>query len=809
VLPPIINGNYYTGQGGTGTLLNAGDVITNHGTYYIFNGPIAPYGCTNESSFKVILIDEINFPTTGCGKYLIPGAPTGHFYTQPHGLGTLLPKGTILTVDQTIYFYAVINGVICRDEALNITIFPLPPVDTLQDVVTCDSYVLPVLINGDYYTQTGGVGTHLLSGATITSSQTVFIYAFDGRCPNETSFRIDIIDTSKYHSINKCGAFKLPPIAIGNYYTLPGGNGNVIPAGTNIKTDQIVYYYAVTTTQPNCTTNLHYDITIKPLPPVDDPSDVFYCGNYILPQLNNGNYYTATNGGGVALFANDHISSTQVIYVLSVGSNGCKSQKSFNVTIRPKPPVDSFTDVFSCTPYTLPHLTNGTYYTATGGPHGSGVMIPESTVISTSQTVYIYNEWSDFTSCTNETIFNINIQSVNVGQHNNIHVCESYSLPHLSIGNYYTATGGPHGSGMMIPEGTVIYTTQTIYVYAQLGDRQICSDEDNFQVIVSHRPLLPVFNDVESCGSYTLPPLTNGNYYSQPNGQGILYHANDVITSNQTIYVFDVAPDNMDCTTERHFYITIHSLRDLVIPNGVICVDNKTGASLNTTTFHTGLNPSVYTVKWYLNGVLKGTGVNFTTAIVGTYTVEIIKNTPDVGSDCGYNATTATVEVSSQAIAFATVSSDFTDNINIEVTLTGGEGIYLYQLDQNIPQTGNTFYNVDSGTHTITILDTKGGCQNLQLKVHVLNYPKFFTPNGDGNNDVWNIWVLAYQKEAKIYIYDRYGKLIKELYPYRESWDGTYNGIPLPSTDYWFQVFYKQNNSNEFNEFKAHFSMKR
>ncbi|RAR72536.1 T9SS type B sorting domain-containing protein [Flavobacterium aciduliphilum] len=809
VLPPLVNGNYYTNSGGTGTLLHAGDVITTHGTYYVFNGPVAPYGCTNESSFVIILLDQINFPTTACGKYVIPGAPAGHFYTQPHGLGSVIPKGTILTFDQTIYFYAEINGVVCRDEALNIQVFPLPPVDTLQNVVTCNSFILPTLTNGNYYTETGGGGTHLVPGDAITSSQTIFIYAFNGRCPNETSFRVDIIDTSKYHPIIKCGPFKLPVIPFGNYYTLPGGAGTIIPAGTIISTSQIVYYYAITTTQPNCTTNLNYDITIKPLPPVDDPPDVLSCGSYILPSLTNGNYYTATNGGGTALFPNDVISSTQLLYVLSVGSNGCKSQKSFNVTIRPKPPVDSFTDVFSCTPYTLPHLTNGIYYTATGGPHGSGTVISVGTVVSISQVVYIYNEWPDFVSCTNETIFSINIQGVNVGQHDDIYACESYVLPHLNIGNYYTATGGPHGVGALIPEGTIITTTQTVYIYAEFGGRQTCSDEDSFQILVSHRPSLPVFNDVEACVSYVLPVLSNGNYYSQPNGQGTLYHANDVISSSQIMYVFDAASNNIDCNVERHFFITIHNLKDLVIPNGVICVDNSTGVAFNSTTFHTGLNASIYTVKWYLNGVLKGTGVNFTTSTPGTYSVEIIKNTPNVGDDCGYNSTTATVEVSSQAIAFATVSSDFTDHVNVEVTLTGGHGVYLYQLDELQPQSGTVFYDVDSGTHTITIVDTKGGCQDLQLMIHVLKYPKFFTPNGDGFNDTWNIWDLSYQSDAKVFIYDRYGKLLKEIRPRYESWDGTYNGEEMPSTDYWFQVFYKQNNTNQTNEFKAHFSMKR
>ena len=96
----------------------------------------------------------------------------------------------------------------------------------------------------------------------------------------------------------------------------------------------------------------------------------------------------------------------------------------------------------------------------------------------------------------------------------------------------------------------------------------------------------------------------------------------------------------------------------------------------------------------------------------------------------------------------------------------------------------------------------------LQETVTVIDYPKYFTPNGDGIHDTWNIVGLN-QSEAKLYIFDRYGKLIKQISTLDESqgWDGTYNGHPLPSTDYWFSLQYEENGIAK--EFKAHFSLKR
>ncbi|HLF53229.1 T9SS type B sorting domain-containing protein, partial [Flavobacterium sp.] len=67
---------------------------------------------------------------------------------------------------------------------------------------------------------------------------------------------------------------------------------------------------------------------------------------------------------------------------------------------------------------------------------------------------------------------------------------------------------------------------------------------------------------------------------------------------------------------------------------------------------------------------------------------------------------------------------------------------------------------------------------------------------------------LSSQPNAKIYIFDRYGKLIKQISPTGTGgWDGTYNGQLMPSSDYWFTVDYLETGVNKV--FKAHFSLKR
>ncbi|KAF2519070.1 T9SS type B sorting domain-containing protein, partial [Flavobacterium salilacus subsp. salilacus] len=192
----------------------------------------------------------------------------------------------------------------------------------------------------------------------------------------------------------------------------------------------------------------------------------------------------------------------------------------------------------------------------------------------------------------------------------------------------------------------------------------------------------------------------------------------------------------------------------------------------------------------------------------------------------------------SQALTAYVVSNAFSDNQTITIS-TEGYGEYEYQLDYGPWQDSNVFTNVAPGLHEVHIRDT-GACSEHIVTitdVSIIDYPRFFTPNGDGYNDYWNIYGLSNQGGAEIYIFDRYGKLIKQISSQSEGWDGTYNGSPLPADDYWFTVTFNEETisiqplrdasgaivndpvTNEpimvevplevTREFKAHFAMKR
>ena len=92
------------------------------------------------------------------------------------------------------------------------------------------------------------------------------------------------------------------------------------------------------------------------------------------------------------------------------------------------------------------------------------------------------------------------------------------------------------------------------------------------------------------------------------------------------------------------------------------------------------------------------------------------------------------------------------------------------------------------------------------MDISVIGHAKFFTPNNDGYNDFWQIKGVNtnYQANSTVLIYDRYGKLLKQLSVKSDGWDGTFNGKLLPTDDYWFKVFLEDGRV-----YSGHFSLKR
>jgi gliding motility-associated-like protein len=899
-LPSPAVGNFYTGQGGTGTLIPNGTAISTTQTINFFYQSSEPPFCTIDRDFTVTIFPTVTLPNFSnvfdCVGYTLPALATGNYYTEPNGAGTIIAAGTVLTNSQTVYVSATNSDGCTANSSFEVMIGFVAPIDIAQ----CGPYVLPALTVGKYFTGPMGTGSEILAGTSINLTQTIFVYVATpgvSNCTDNSSFLVSIAQPiiDSLPNVESCDSYTLPILTSGQYYTGPSATGTHLQPGAVLTSSQTIYIYKQSTSSATCYNQSSFVVTIKAKPLLDSRSDIDICHSYTLTNLNAGSYFTGPNGTGTALPGGTIITTTQTIYIYAVSSTPpfCSSENSFTITVF-SIEADDPADVVACDSYTLPTLTSGNYFKLPGGPlSGEGNMLVAGDVITSTQTIYVYRESGERINCIDENSFSITINTTPViAPIAPVNAANSYTLPALTVGNYFT---GPNGTGTMLNAGEIINNDQTIYVYAQTGTTPNCSDEVSFSTTIFN---VDELSDITTCERYTLPALNIGRYYTGILGTGTELFAGQTITSSQTIYIYSLAPfdsisydetsfdvtivdaptansvpnnmlttcdldgvndgiTNFDLTTlnatilgtqtSAEFTVTFYTsfsdataavnditttsaqtvyvrvsntltancfdiksitIRVNKIPqplpqSGLMCYDTKNNVLLNPYTISSGLSATNYTFQWVNEeGVVVGNSSNYQAILPGVYSV-IATN---INTGCASEPTPATVTSSEPAIVSYAVSENFDDNQAVTVEATGVGGDYEYQLDNGPFQDSPTFENVSFGMHTVTVRD-KNGCGTSTTQALVVNYPKFFTPNGDGYNDTWNITALKDQAKSIIYIYDRYGKVITQLKPNGSGWDGTLRGQTLPSDDYWFTITYEEDNVEK--EFKAHFAMKR
>ena len=824
-LPALSIGKYFTEPNGGGTELLAGTVMSSSQTIYVY--AVSDQGCTSQVPFDVVIGAFVQNDVSQCEPYTLPALQVGHYYSGPQGTGTQIAPGTVINTSQMIYVYVPSSGESnCTDNLhFSVTIFQ-PVIDILDNITVCGSYTLPTLVSGDYYTGLNGTGNQLHAGDLITNSQTMYIFkrSTSNDCSNQSSFVVTVnaaplIDSRS--DIDICNSYVLTPLSQGNYYTGPHGTGTMLPTETVITTSQTIYIYAVSLTAPDCYAENSFDISIFSIE-ADSPSNVVACDSYTLPPLTIGNYFLASGGPSIGegnlLNAGDVITTSKTIYVYTESGEriNCTDENSFTVTINVSPVIAPIPNVNATNSYTLPALAVGNYYT---GPNGTGVTMHEGDIILTNITLYVFAETGTVPNCSDEKSFYINI--FNVDNVPNVTICESYTLPALSIGGYYT---GPHATGTHLFAGQTITTTKTIYVYAAAPFDAFSYDESTFIVTIVDAPIVaPISNSIlsfcdedgtnDGVTTFDLTQLNAAVLGSQTGSEySVTYYAsfenavaainNFNLTDLKTIYVRVTNTLTANCFDVKVISLIVNKLPEPTPVDGQMCYDSKNNILLNPYTINSGLSDSYYTIKWYNEvGDVVGSGSNYQAVLPGVYSVIAT----DIQTGCASAATPVTVTSSEPAIVSYNMTDDFSENQVITVG-TSGMGDYEFQLDFGPFQDSATFQNVSSGTHTITVRD-KNGCGLSTSEALVVNYPKFFTPNGDGYNDTWNIVDLKGQKNAMIYIYDRYGKLISQIRPKGQGWDGSLSGQALPSDDYWFTISYQEDAVEK--EYKSHFAMKR
>ncbi|WP_452602772.1 T9SS type B sorting domain-containing protein [Pontimicrobium sp. MEBiC06410] len=354
--------------------------------------------------------------------------------------------------------------------------------------------------------------------------------------------------------------------------------------------------------------------------------------------------------------------------------------------------------------------------------------------------------------------------------------------------------------------------TETLYARIENNNNDACFDTTMFQIGVSYLPIANTPENISICDdatndgfeAFTLSDQNTAILNGQSSTDNIIsYHLtqNDAETNSnalgntftntinpQIVYVRVENTNNTNCYNTTSFELIVNEQPVLTMPSQwTICqgssVDIAADAGYDSYLWSTG-----------------ETSQHIAVFEAGTYSVTAINTYGDLVCE-----TTKQITVVESNIATITniETVDWTPNDNTITVTVEGNGDYEYSLDDITYQDSNVFTNLSIDDYTVYVRD-KNGCGIVNQEVYLLYYPNYFTPNGDGVHETWNIKNSNKEPQNVIYIFDRYGKLITQLKPTSHGWDGTLKGNPLPASDYWF-VVYRQNGKR----YTGHFTLKR
>jgi len=286
----------------------------------------------------------------------------------------------------------------------------------------------------------------------------------------------------------------------------------------------------------------------------------------------------------------------------------------------------------------------------------------------------------------------------------------------------------------------------------------------------------------------------------------------------------------LDCVITESIEFVVNPLPSFDIDDDtVVCLNPLPGqpVEIGTSNWNGETTASIYNYYWTLDSdpsfsettetIFVNTGGVYTVVVENPVTLCIrtksitVSESEMASLDLDDNGSITKSEYD-HFIQVVDLANDNANTITINNISDLGIGKYEFALDYAFGsyQDDPVFNDIKPGIHTLYIRDKNSyyiydyGCGIASIDVSIIGYRKYFTPNGDGINDTWKI--LGIRKEfngnSKVYIFDRHGKLLKELDPLSTGWDGTFNEKPMPATDYWFRTLLEDGR-----EFKGHFSL--
>jgi gliding motility-associated-like protein len=397
-------------------------------------------------------------------------------------------------------------------------------------------------------------------------------------------------------------------------------------------------------------------------------------------------------------------------------------------------------------------------------------------------------------------------------------------LTNVSV-SYFDQNNVPLSSPL---PNSFVTATQKLKVTVTNNTPKACSYSSTIQFVVDDLPeaFAVPSNLTTTCDDEADPNLQDGKYAFDTStfqntilggqtGMTIKYFdannnllstplANPFVTATQNVRVEVINPINTTCTATITLPFVVNPVPKIALTGDeLVCSDLPSFTKVLDAGLLDGSPTTDYSYAWSFNGnaIAGETNYILTVNTAGIYTVTVTNN-----QGC-FSMRTFTVVASDKANITDVKIVDLAESNSITVSVAASLGDYVYALDDEFGayQTDTIFNNVSAGIHTIYVKDLNG-CGIERKEVSVLGIPNFFTPNDDNYNDYWNIKGVnaSFNANTIIYIFDRYGKLIKQISPLAQGWNGTFNGQPMPASDYWYSI-----QLEDGRVVKGHFALKR
>lgn len=387
-----------------------------------------------------------------------------------------------------------------------------------------------------------------------------------------------------------------------------------------------------------------------------------------------------------------------------------------------------------------------------------------------------------FTACQDQLPTNINLNVFSEGTNLNV-----YQWQESNDNTTWTDIVG-ETTDTYVPTitATKFFRVKVAEDTANLANPYCFTVSEVFTVTVVPKPVVPASNgDADICEGDPIPALsvTPGpgeqvNWFDAPAGGNLLQANSTTFTPTlEGTYYAEAFVPNATCISDARTAVSFTIRETPVVTDGSATFCEGAFVSISA---------EIDNVEYLWSTGETTKTIRVTSA--GVYTVTV---TNLVGC-----SSVKTVTVTETLIPI--IDEIIIDHRTITIT-TSTTGDYEYALDGSDYQDSNIFNNVIGGVRTAFV---RNRCGRDTQKFDLIILPKFFTPNGDGYNDTFQIEGNSMLPKVKIAIFDRYGALIIYLDERNASWDGTFNGNPLPATDYWYKA-----NFIDGSEMKGHFSL--